>query len=75
MIFLFLKDINECLELDSACGPGDGHYCINKKGGYTCSCAPYYRLDNTGTTCIGIPAHVKDSKQTIYSNYLAVGSM
>lgn len=48
--FLDHKDINECAEFPGLCGNGR---CRNTMGGFDCSCAKGYALDESKTRCIG----------------------
>lgn len=52
--FLFISDINECLEGTAKCN----QYCHNSDGGYFCSCQQGYTLDSDKHTCVGKETHL-----------------
>ena len=51
-LYLFLiSDNNECESQSHLCTPGG--QCHNTPGGYKCVCSRGYKLDPSGTRCIG----------------------
>lgn len=48
--FDVIADVNECLLSPGICKNG---FCINTDGSFRCECGPGYRLDASGTNCVG----------------------
>ena len=47
---MYYADIDECAEDNGHCS----HYCANTEGGYNCSCALGYKLNDDGNVCEGL---------------------
>ena len=46
---MFILDINECSNNSGGCS----HNCINKIGGFDCTCYNGYKLDSDSRSCNG----------------------
>ena len=50
LVYLCVVDINECADNPDLCRNGK---CVNTDGSFRCDCLPGYKLDNTGSQCVG----------------------
>ena len=59
-LYLFLiSDNNECESQSHLCTPGG--QCHNTPGGYKCVCSRGYKLDPSGTRCIGKYVRIRET--------------